>query len=1224
MLRSFSRKRWFGLRALGVIALTVLAGILLTGTFDRAETAETTPQSLEPQFEQVVKPFFKKNCVSCHNSDLSTAGVRVDQLDSTLRDEHLKVWEAIRNRVKNGTMPPKGLPQPTVAERDQLVAWISQALEVARLRPAPKNGVVRRLTVSQYRNTLKELLKLDDDVTAGLPPDAVSKEGFLNNKDQLQLSPLLTEAYFEIAEDALNRAIVDPKQKPVIQDFRVDLGANVNSAPLKEKLILGAGSQLLDNSDLLVTQPVPVKRFAFEPFHMRTKYRYIEGYRGNDTVRGWRDFDSIYHAVFADMRGTGGYPKGKAYSAAPQGLLLRPAIPSEETFGDASTYGPRANFKISVRELPNNGRFRVTVTASKYRDGLLLDPMANQQPATKDAVVIADPNMPHTIAVPKAGIYEIDVISDKPSTAPPDVSHLSEGLTGTWPSDGEAGGHLEGMAKVVDSPVGKAIAFTGGADALVVPRKAIPTDDAHNMGEGDFTLAGWIHTTGKLKKSGFVSLGGPDRSEGWFLDMPAERGVLRFHTAGRDPDADVTITTAPGTIKENAWQHVAVVMRRGKNDTRIYVNGTLVARNASGFAQFDDLKSDLQIGKIPGSGAFAGQMADVRLYRRVLEETEIQGLLQPGKSLIKAPPERKQDLTLNLGDRQFIGTMQSAFLAVRLEAGPLAFSAKYTGLRDMQQIVLTPLGADSAVAKKFLTFEKRSPMLGAYLGLRRDCGSTLAPIEPAKTVVSEKPVKYVFEGAIKNFPSPEADKDNVNYLAGVREIGVRSEFTDGRDMPRLAIQSVEFEGPFYDTWPPVSHKNIFFESASQNDPKAYGRQIIHDFATKAYRRPVAPNEEETLVSVFGKSMSSGRSFTDSVKDALLVTLTSPQFLFLTEMSKTPAAEPLDGYELASKLSYFLWNGPPDRKTLQLAANGTLQKEMNAEVERMIADPKFSQFAGEFVSQWLSLDKFQVLEADKKKYPKLTRDTRVQLKQEPVEFVQYLIRNNLPVKNIIASDFILANETTASYYELGEKVESGFKFVPVHLGENQPGNKELGGVLTEAAIMAGLSDGRESNPVKRGAWLARKIIAEPPNDPPPNVPALKEETKNLTLRERLEQHRSAPACMQCHTKIDPWGVALEEFDAGGRMKLVHADARSTLPDKTNVSGIGDLKKYLSEDRIDQVAFSVLKHLETYAAGRSLTYNELNYLKQDGLKLRAGGYRMKDMVRYVVNSKVFLEK
>ena len=130
---------------------------------------------------------------------------------------------------------------------------------------------------------------------------------------------------------------------------------------------------------------------------------------------------------------------------------------------------------------------------------------------------------------------------------------------------------------------------------------------------------------------------------------------------------------------------------------------------------------------------------------------------------------------------------------------------------------------------------------------------------------------------------------------------------------------------------------------------------------------------------------------------------------------------------------------------------------------------------------------QVLEPDRKRFPKLTRDTRAQLTQEPVEFLQYLIRNNLPVRNLIESDFVVANEAVASYYDLADKTESGFQFVAI-----PHGRRELGGVLTQAAIMAGLSDGRESNPVKRGAWLARRIIAEPPDDPPPNVPALKED------------------------------------------------------------------------------------------------------------------------------------
>ena len=348
-------------------------------------------------------------------------------------------------------------------------------------------------------------------------------------------------------------------------------------------------------------------------------------------------------------------------------------------------------------------------------------------------------------------------------------------------------------------------------------------------------------------------------------------------------------------------------------------------------------------------------------------------------------------------------------------------------------------------------------------------------------------------------------------------------------MPRMLIRSVEFEGPFYESWPPPEHRNIFIDSALKTNQPAYARQVIRNFATRAYRRPITPTEEASLMAVYNRSAAKS-SLQSAVKDTLQVVLTSPQFLFLVEKSATPKPEPLTDFELASKLSYFLWNSPPDKTTLRLASTGTLVKQLDAEVDRLISNPRFSRFTQEFASQWLALDKFSVLEPDRKRYPNLTRDTRTQLRQEPVQYIQHLMRANLPVRNLVSSDFMLANEVVASYYDLGDKTDSGFDFVAI-----PHGRKELGGVLTQASIMAGLSDGRESNPVKRGAWLARRIIAEPPADPPPNVPALQEDTKGLTLRQRIEQHRSNSGCFQCHLKIDPWGVAFEEFDAGGRLK-----------------------------------------------------------------------------------------
>ncbi|MDA1234687.1 MAG: DUF1592 domain-containing protein [Acidobacteria bacterium] len=1203
-------------QTIGALLLVALAGIAWTARQGSAQAADSAEQALRTSFDQQVKPFLTQNCVVCHNADLPTSGVRLDQLDASLSDRQVRLWEVVQKRIVDQTMPPAAMPQPSDADRRVMDGWITEALNIARTRPTLKNGIVRRLTVSQYRNTLRDLLSLGDNLTDALPPDAVSKDGFVNNTETLQTSALLMEAYFEVAEEALTRSMVDPDSKPSIQNFRVDLGAGVNPDPLTEKLILGAGSELLETSDVLVTELTPNKPFAFDPFHMRTKFRFIEGYEGNATVRGWRDFDSIYHAVFADLRGSAGYPKGSAYSTVPEGLLLRPAIPTTELFGIDSTYGPHANFKISLRELPDHGRFRVTVTAAKYNDGLMLDSDVPAQPRDAPGAVTTsgDPGTPQTVQIAKAGVYQVDIHEVEPVIpSAADASKLEQDVAGAWSFDTADGVTLEGDTQLVDSPFGKALSLDGEDDSVVVPHQ-----EQMNVGAGDFTVSAWIHPT-QLRGAGIVVAGAFDQNAGWRLSTSGGRGGLELATVGPDKKTNGSVRSPRGVIRARAWQHVAAVVRRDKGEAKLYVNGYPVAVGEVGAANLDN-PVDFHIGRVSYTSFFRGQIDEVRVYKRALEDAELQAVLQPGRSLALPPPVLEQDVDLTLGDRKFPGTLERpAFVALRLEPGPLRIEAQHDGLKALDRVVLTPLSPSSDLARRVAALEARVPRLGVHLGLRRDCGSTLVAVGPPQAVPNTQLARFVFEGSISDFPSPDEEKDNVNYLAGFHEIGVRSEYTDGRDMPRLVVRSVEFEGPLLDTWPPPTHTNIFGEFERKSDTAAYAREIIRSFATRAYRRPVTEPEQAALVAVFDRSLGQGRGFQESIKEALQVALASPQFLFLVEASSSALPEPLDDYELASKLSYFLWNGPPDEATLQLAAAGTLRDHLETEVQRMIADPRFSEFTNEFTPQWLNLEKFDVVEPDRQKYPKLTRPVRTQLRQEPIELVQYLIRENLPASNLISSDIVLANEVTADYYDLTGKTDSGFQFVPV-----VHGRRELGGLLSEAAFMAGLSDGRESNPVKRGAWMARKIIAEPPDDPPPNVPNLKADTEGLTLRQRLEQHRSITGCMQCHTTIDPWGVALEEFDAGGRLKREPADASSTLPDGSQVSGVNDLKKYLSEDRIDQVAFSVLKHLSTYANGRTLTYNELNSLKEDGLKLRADGYRMQDLIQYVVHSEMFLEK
>ena len=985
---------------------------------DRSVKATVPAGSTASHFARQVQPLIEKYCVRCHNADKMKSGIRLDRLPAMLEEEHLFLWDEVLEQVAGATMPPEDEPQPTAAERESLADCIRQAREAARMRGAQKNGSVRRLTVSQYRNTLRDLLGLEDDLTEILPPDATSKEGFTNSAQTLELSPLQLEAYFDIADAVLDLCIFDEDKRPSIQNFRVDLGSGINSTPCPDELILGANSLLLDNADFLVTELTPTKPFAYRPFSMRTAYEFIEGYEGNATVRGWRKFDSIYHAVFACMRGTGGYPKGEPYRVIPEGLLLRPAVPSSEIFRESSTYGPMSNFKISLRELPDRGNFRVTVNAARYNDGLLLDAGVETREhsgslSVTDSELSASP--PAAVVLEGEGIYQIDVQFE--------------------PSEKQ--------------------------DVLTL-----------ELGERSFSGRLW----------------------------PPKKATAAAQSPAGAPSC-------------------------------------------------------------------------------------------------------------------------TAFLLARLPAGPLTVAARCGPGTRLQHILLTRLDHHCDGVPSFEAFEGRTPLLGVYVGLRRDCGSTLARVGEPRPVPSRELSSFVFEGAIRDFPSPGGARENVNYLQGIREIGVRSEYTDGRDLPRLLIRSVEFEGPYYKRWPPATHRRIFIDSPHRQDAAAYAREVIRSFATRAFRRPITATEESSLVAVWDASFAASGDFAASVKDALTVVLTSPQFLFLIETSNTPDPETLDSYELASKLSYFLWNASPDRQLLDLAAADILHESLDAQVDRMIRDPRFGQFLNEFGSQWLSLDKFDVVEVDQQRFPKLTRDTKAHLREEPIQFLRYLIEQNLPLASLVHSDFIMANDVVADYYKLAERPQSGFRFVRVdHHDDN------LGGILTQASILAGLSDGRESNPVKRGAWLARKIIAEPPDDPPPNVPALEEsDNSELTLRESLARHRNQEGCAKCHAGIDPWGLPFEQFDAGGLLRQVPGiDTRATLPDGAAIADVNGLKEYLTTDRIDQVAFSFLKHLACYAVGRSLAYNELALLRQEAIELKRDDYRLQHLIRFVVRSDLFLKK
>jgi len=977
-------------------------------------------------FDKQVQPLLVRHCTRCHNADKMTSGIRVDQLAGVPEDRHLALLADIRRQIDSATMPPEDEPPLSAAERTQIINWIDLSLRAARDQGAQKNGAMRRLTIAQYRNSLQDLLGIQEDLTDSLPADAVSKDGFTNNAALMTLSPLQSEAWFEIAQRALDQCIVDESAVPVIQTFRMDLGRNINPDPCPDNLILGANSELIPSSDFLVTELAPHKPFRFQPWQMQRSFDFIEGYVGNDTIRQWRHFEGLAHSVFACVSGNPGYPRGAAWETTPAGLLLRPAIPGSEIFGESTTYGPRANFKISLRELPQQGNFRITVTAAAVDDGLLLPP---------DTPLSTTQN---SIRIPLPAGIQTALSLDQPEICQ-------------------------------------------------------------------------------------ISIIGPAATSGHNLQL--QLGTRDFST------------------------------------------------------------------KIEGG--------------RPLPELNLTGDLQV-----------------------------SPLLTIRLPAGQTRITASLSQPMLDCELLVTPLPPEHPQTLSFLKFEARRPWLGAHMGLRRDCGSTLAQIGQPIEVRSHQLQHYVFNGAIADFPAPEVEKNNVNYLAGVREIGIRSEYTDGRDLPRLRIQSVQFEGPYFESWPPQTHRSIFISSPLRPSPEVlaqpftpdsrklqepWARQILAQFTNRAFRRPVTENELQLLLSVWASARTQGADFFSSIKDSLLVVLTSPAFLFIIEDSHGPEPEPLTDHELAAKLAFFLWNSPPDQKLTALADNSTLRQQLHSEIDRLIDDPNFFRFISEFTPQWLNLDRFDVLSVDEKRFPHLNRTARSRLRLEPSETLAWLIRSDRPVSELVQADYVVADDQVAAYYGLADQSESGFAFQPI------PHKGNVGGLLTQAAVLAGLSNGREPNPVKRGAWLARKIIAEPPADPPPNVPQLPESNdSSLSLRQKLEAHRNQPGCAKCHAGIDPWGVPFEQYDASGRKRSETVDAVSTLPDGATVDSVESLKRHLAADRLDQITFSFIKHLATWGNGRSLAWTEGEQLQSYAQKLTPEQRTCRKLLHDLIDSPLFLTK
>ncbi len=442
----------------------------------------------------------------------------------------------------------------------------------------------------------------------------------------------------------------------------------------------------------------------------------------------------------------------------------------------------------------------------------------------------------------------------------------------------------------------------------------------------------------------------------------------------------------------------------------------------------------------------------------------------------------------------------------------------------------------------------------------------------------------------------------------------------------VRLDYVEVSAPVYEHWPPASHRRIFIDSQNAGDESVYAREIVSNFMVRAWRRSVTDAEVDRKMAFWAHIRPACEDFEQAVVATLATVLSSPRFLYLVQTEHPPAAgdRTLDEFELATRLSMFLWCSIPDDELLALAAQGRLSDpdELIRQTRRMLADPRHERFSNHFVRQWLDMDLLVYLTVDSSTYPQFDDVLKAAMQQEPVAFFEEALQNDRSVIDFIHADYALVNERLARHYGIGDVYGPRFRKVTL-----QP-EARRGGLLTMAGLLAMNSDGTDSHPLKRGIWLLESLLNDPPPPPPPAVPEIdlaNPEILKLTVKQRIEDHRDKAACLSCHVKIDPWGIALENFDAVGSWRTQiqgkEIDASSLLFNQQRLDGVEGLKRYLLTNRQDQFARAIAHKLTTFALGRPLTFGDHASVDRLTAKFRKEGDGLATLVALIVTSDVF---
>jgi mono/diheme cytochrome c family protein len=476
--------------------------------------------------------------------------------------------------------------------------------------------------------------------------------------------------------------------------------------------------------------------------------------------------------------------------------------------------------------------------------------------------------------------------------------------------------------------------------------------------------------------------------------------------------------------------------------------------------------------------------------------------------------------------------------------------------------------------------------------------------------------------------------ENIANPAGFNGLTGSIAQANGR-MPRL-VDGVEIVGPYNPKG--VSRTSsralIFVCDPKPAEELSCARQITENLARRAFRRPVNAEDVNRLMPFYEAGREGGGSFDQGIERVVAAVLASPEFLYRalrgTPIKRSGGASPntevsLTDLELASRLSFFLWNTGPDDELLKLAAAGGLSKPgaLEAQVKRMMADPKASSLVTSFAMKWLNIADLSSVQPDPKLFPGFNEQLRRDFSTEAEDFLSSILLENRSVVDLLTANYTFLNDRLARHYGIPGVTGSQFRKVTVT-------EKERWGLLGKGAVLLRTSYGDRTSPVLRGAWVLDKLMGTPPSPPPPNTAtdlSQKAGETPKTVRARLEQHRDKVVCRQCHGVIDPIGLPLENFDAIGQFRTVDRqannapiDAKTVLPNGVPINGPVELSVQLA-DRPAVFVGAVTEKLMMYALNRQLEYFDMPQVRAIVRGAAKDNYKLSSIVLGIVNSDAF---